>query len=61
MKSLFSRKVETGFVLLAGCNIPEHILYAKEYIKKNELTNEDVRLIGNNNEILIITKRDIDF
>lgn len=47
------------FCLFAGCNCPEHIEEAKKYVKKHGLTGDDVKIIANEEDVLVMTKRPI--
>jgi len=48
-----------GYTLFAGSNCPEHIQEAKDYISRNNLTRDDVKLLSNDDEVLVITKRNV--
>jgi len=51
-------KYPEGTCLFAGGS--EHVDNAKDYIKKNNLTSEDIELVGNDKETLIITKKCVE-
>lgn len=56
-------KVKAGSVLFAGYNCPEHIEAAKEYIKRNSLTGEDVKMESDKEtqtELLVVTKKEVE-
>lgn len=50
-----------GSVIFWGDNIPEHIEIAREYIRENGLTADDVRLVAKYGSLYIVLKREIDF
>ena len=55
-------KYPAGMILFAGNDCPEHLEAAREYIKVNKLTNEDVKLLRTDcGSIVIKVKRDIDY
>lgn len=54
-------KYPERFCLFAGSgDDPEHIEEAKKYVKKHGLTSEDVKIISNGEQVLVVTKREIE-
>jgi len=47
------------YVLFAGVNCPEHIEDAKEYIRRNELTSDDVKMMASEKSLLIVSKKEV--
>lgn len=53
--------IEAGSTLFAGCaDWQPHTEEAKKYIEKYALTSEDVKLVKRGEQLLIITKRNIE-
>ena len=50
--------IRKGVSLFASSSIDD-ISFAREYIKRNSLTSDDVKIVSNNENIAIITKRDV--
>ena len=49
--------LEPGTVMYASDDSPESITEAREYIKENRVTQDDVRLIRKSGSVLVIAKR----
>ena len=49
--------INSGHILYASDDSPESITEAREYIKENRLTQDDVRLIRKSGSVLVIAKR----
>lgn len=53
-------KIKEGFTIFAASPSDDaHVQAAKDFIKKNELTGDDVKLGRAGNTVLVITKREI--
>jgi hypothetical protein len=55
-----TQKFPAKFCLFAGDACQEHIDEAKNYVKRMGLTSEDVKIICNDENVLIITKREVE-
>lgn len=46
----------SGSVFFAGANLPEHLEEAKRWIRKHNLTSDDVRIVRVDDQILVKRK-----
>lgn len=49
--------IQSGFILYASSDCPESIEEARAYIAENGLTQEDVRFIRKEGQVLVVAKR----
>ena len=48
------------YCLFAGSATEEHLDKAKRYVKDNGLTSDDVKIVSNGEEMLVVTKREVE-